>query len=579
MNTDRLDPFYDIIGVTLPIPTSFGALPELPRLNKEQFELAAELERSFTQESGILPGTYTKFDDVKALINVHDRLWDNLESELLKWDNLAICKLLYKKFEVILGHLYMNKYRTAADQVLTGRTQGSAKRIGIWLAITPLTEGIKFLLEMAIKCCRDQGLTSGGSRLDFLIGLSISIVMLDALLDNIHYQIIPYEITIDPNFSIYGGITNQARVAIDNFKKYEETHMAQADRDFIDNLSRVMGPEIKVDDFRAIPGIVPLDKAMTEELGYGIFDWLNYSKGCLSLFGEKEFLKLIGVPRLTRHLRDMVGLNSEKIELILQDHALSQATVKDLSRDDMMPFANYKRDSRLLRRPLLEINHGGARIVIMGIETFIIGGQVFSDSLSYGTLQIPRMQPEGPVKSAMGRLQAKLGDPFRESIVSKCIEMGFKAEKEWPLPKKDKTDKPVGPIDILVIDQKKRRFILVEAKNLQSQGIIPKEMKGQRDRFLGEKEQDDQAFIRVLKDKEQTFASNKEWHLHELKHKLRMDGLENYSVESVIVVFHPLFWPLFATEPLPILDDLEFYKRLRLGQSFLAKTLENNSHA
>jgi len=570
MNTDRLDPFYDMIGVALPMPSSFRALPKLSRPNKEQLQAAAELERSFTKKSGILPGTYTKFEDVKELIdNVYYRLWDILEGELLKYDNLAICKLLYQKFEVILGHLHMKKYQTAAEQILTGRTQGSEKRLDIWRVITPTTEGIKFLLEMAIKCCGDQGLTSGGSGLDFLISLSTRIVMLDEYLDTIYYRIIPYEITIDQDFSIHGGITNRAKVALDNFEKYEETQMAQADRDFVDNLKMSMGQETKVDDLRTFPELVTLDKAMTEELGYGIFDWLNYVEGCMSLFGEIEYLKIIGVPRLTRHLRDVVGLNPEKVELLLRDHALSQANIKALTRKDMMPIENYKRDSRLLRRPLLEISHGGARIAMMGIETFNIGRQVFFDSLQYGTLQIPKMQPEGPVKKAIGFLQAQMGAPFRDSIASKCIAKGFKAETEWPIPKKDKTDKPVGPIDILVIDQKKRRFILVEAKNLQSQGIIPKEMKGQRDRFLGENEQDDQAFIQVLKDKEQTFASNKEWHLHKLKRKLKMDGLKDYSVESVIVVFRPLFWPLFATEPLPILDDLEFYKRLQLGKHFL----------
>lgn len=172
------------------------------------------------------------------------------------------------------------------------------------------------------------------------------------------------------------------------------------------------------------------------------------------------------------------------------------------------------------------------------------------------------------MKSAMGVLSSKIGDPFRDSIASKCIEMGFKAEKEWPLPKK-KADEPVGPIDILVVDERKRRFVLVEAKDLQSEGIVPNEMKGQRDRFLGTEEQGDKGYIRVLQDKEQAFTSNKEWQFHQLKHKLKMDGLEDYTVEGVIVVFRPLFWPLFATEPLPIVDDLEFYKRLQSGQQFL----------
>ena len=558
--------FYKIKGIALPVPTSFRVLPKLSRLNQKQVQAVAELERSYTKQSCISTGTYSKFDDVKVLINVHDRLWNILETELSKFDSLAICRHLYRKLEAIYGHLLMNKYQTAAAQILTGRTEGSEKRFDTWLTISPITEGIKFLLEMAVKHCGSDGLTSKSSRPDFLIGLSIRIVMLDEHLDSIYHSIVPYEITVTPDFSIDGGITRKARVAIDKFRKSVKPHAAQADRDFIDQLKRVMGPEIKVDDFRNFPELLTLDNAMTKELGYGIFDYLRYIKGCISIFGENEFLKVIRVPRLMKHLRDTVGLKPEKVELLLQDHAISRATVKDLTRDDMMPMANYRRDSRLLRRPLLEIIHKNARSAIIGIETFSVGTQVFLDSLRYGTLQSPRMQQEGLIKSAMGVLQAKIGAPFRDSIASKCIAMGFRAESEWPIPKQDKTDKPVGPIDILVIDQKKRRFILVEAKDLQSQGIVPREMKAQRDRFLGIKGRDGQPFLRVLKDKEQAFASNKEWHLN----KLKMDESEDYSVESVIVVYHPLFWPLVATEPLPILDDLEFYKRLQLGQRFLS---------
>ena len=78
MDIDGLDPFHDIKVVALPVPSSFKALPKLPRLNKKQLNVTTELERSFTQESGILPGTYTNFDDVQALLKVHDRLWDRL---------------------------------------------------------------------------------------------------------------------------------------------------------------------------------------------------------------------------------------------------------------------------------------------------------------------------------------------------------------------------------------------------------------------------------------------------------------------------------------------------------------------
>ena len=291
MNIDRLDPSYDIrIKGVLSVPTSLRALPKFPTPNKEQLQAAAELERSFTQQSGILPGTYTNFKDVKALIGVHDHLWDTLESELLKYDNLAICKLLYQKLEIIVGHLQKQKYQAAAEQIRTGRTQGPEKRFEIWRTITPTTEGIKFLLELAIKCCKGQGLTGGASNLDFLISLSARTVMLDEHLTFLYHRIIPYEIIIAPDFSIHGGIKSEANVAIDDFEKYTKTQMAQADKDFVDQqkkgfLDKLMGQEVKLDDLRAFPELVNLDQAMTEELGYGMFDYLDYAEGCVSLFG------------------------------------------------------------------------------------------------------------------------------------------------------------------------------------------------------------------------------------------------------------------------------------------------------
>jgi hypothetical protein len=57
MDFDRFD---SLKCIALPVPTSFGALPQLSVPNRKQLQVVAALERSFTQQSGILPGTYTK---------------------------------------------------------------------------------------------------------------------------------------------------------------------------------------------------------------------------------------------------------------------------------------------------------------------------------------------------------------------------------------------------------------------------------------------------------------------------------------------------------------------------------------
>jgi hypothetical protein len=184
---------------------------------------------------------------------------------------------------------------------------------------------------------------------------------------------------------------------------------------------------------------------------------------------------------------------------------------------------------------------------------------IFFKALQYGTLRLPRMSRNGAMKSAIGKLQAGIGAPFRDYIVEKSIGLGFMAKPEWPLPGQEAEEKIVGPIDVLIIDHRKKRFLLVEAKNLHHRSSNPKDMKEERDRFLDPKGKYDGGFLSVLNDKEKSFVKNKGWHLHELK----LTGVEDYTTEGVIVVNHPMFWPLFAAEPLPILDDLEFLKRLR----------------
>ena len=391
------------------------------------------------------------------------------------------------------------------------------------------------------------------------------ILLLDEDLDIIHDQIVPFEISISTDFSLSADMSPKGRTAIDNWIQTSKVHRTEADRDWVNMMVESMGPKIQPDAFAAFPEMIVLDRAMLEELNYGFFDWLNYVKGCMDYFTENEFLKAKSMGKLMTHLKDTVGLQPEKIELILKDHALSSATMEHITRNDMLPIVNYSRDSRLLRRPLLDISQGEIRVGIMGVETFNTGIRVFFDSLEHGTIKLSRIQESGPVKSAIGTLQAQIGAPLRDNITAKCKSMGFRAEKEWPLPKTDKNANKVGPVDVLVIDREKRRFVLIEAKNFGGLGITPKQMKDEREKFIDTRERFGGGFLKTLNDKEKVFLSNREWHLRQLG----LIEAEDYEVESVIVVNHPMFWPLVWPKSLPILDDLEFYKRLHWGQHFL----------
>jgi len=554
-------------GIELPQPSSFRALPKFSGFNQGQLRASLELESSFVRQSGLQPGTYSKFSDLEPLLQVQDRLWDYLEIELHKLDRLDTCKRLYEKLEIIYGTMNKLKYQTASEQALTGNAEGSSKRVDAWIAVTPFTEGIKFLIEMCVKHCSFDGKTISGKYLDFLIGLSARIFMLDEHLDLIHDQIVPFEITISPELKIMADMTSGGKLAINDWLGSVKTHASESNKEWLDTIYQSMGPKIQTEKFAEFPEILNLNSAMLDELNYGFFDWLNYEKGCMDYFNENEFLKAKSIEKLKKHLNNIVGLSAKKVEEILKDHALSFSTIEYSTRESMYPMQNYNRDTRLLRRPLLDITQGNIRLGIWGIETFQTSIRLFYDSLERGTLRLPRIQPNGAIKSAIGTLQAQIGAPFRDDIATKCTSMGLIAEKEWQLPKKQKTEKIVGPIDVLIIDKNKKRIILAEAKTLGRSDLVPKEMKNEREKFLDIKNRHDGGFIKTLNEKETAFISNKEWHFR----KLNIDESEGYKISSVIVVNHPTFWPLVESKQLPILDDLEFYKRLRYGEGLLSK--------
>jgi hypothetical protein len=561
---DKMNFFAEHNKFVLPMPTSVLALPRLQNFSKKITASVDRDVRDLVRRSGILPGTYTTIDDLRKLIDVHEELWRILDNDLSKYNTLDICKRLYRLLEIIYGSQNRNKYLNIAELALTGQSTGSEKRTVDWANISPTTEGIKFLIEQAIKNCSSKGLICKNSQFEYLINLSIRIVLLDSQLDSIYENSIPYEITISSEYDIDGEMTRDAETAKTDFMRHKKYHAIKSDKDFLSDILKGSEKEVTPDDFLAFKECKKLDDAMQSELGYGLTDWLKYVKGCMCSFKEKDFIKSIGVNNLSGYLNKTVGLTQEKIQLLLMDHALSKATVKRLTHNDMMPISKIHRDSRLLRRPLLDIDDAKARVAIIGIETFENGTKAFWNAVEYGSLNIPRMTQKGPIRLALGNFQSQIGAPLRDELASECNKMGFIAKIEWPIPQYNVSDPPLGPIDILVIDSKMKRFILVETKNINGEGIYPLEIKSQRERFLGSDSNDTRAYVPLLSKKVSSFNLNIKTHLHNLK----MEEMDDYAVEGVIVVGHPLFWLLFAYPSLPIFDDLEFLKRLRSGSNF-----------
>ena len=107
---------------------------------------------------------------------------------------------------------------------------------------------------------------------------------------------------------------------------------------------------------------------------------------------------------------------------------------------------------------------------------------------------------------------------------------------------------------MFVVDRKTRRFILVEAKDVLDEGPVPKEMKYERQEFI--------EYLEKLRLQTSWFED----HLADLESEYGITPEEDYSVEGVIVVNHPRPWMFTCDEPLPIVDDREFFRLLKEGK-------------
>ncbi|MBA7710407.1 hypothetical protein ES703_119349 [subsurface metagenome] len=231
---------------------------------------------------------------------------------------------------------------------------------------------------------------------------------------------------------------------------------------------------------------------------------------------------------------------------------------------DMLPAENFWRDLRLTNRPIVEIEDNTIPIVVLGVETVQHGSWVYFRRLIDGRARLPRTQPNGPLTRAFGAIYEKSGDVFRDEIISRCKKMGLQAVPEKASVRGAKIPQGIGPVDAFIFDKPHRRFILAEAKDVSAR-ITPRELKKQRDDFVGNEKNDPECFLSKLHRQEHWFRS----HLSGLKEEYGIMPDQEVGIEGVVVVSHPMLWVFSQPDAIPVLDDYEFFRRLKSGKTFI----------
>ncbi len=559
----------DVEFMPVGVPTSFQSLPKLQFPPERRFKEVTALQQKFVKQSGLRPGTHSKLERgmFKQVEFVLESLTNYLTAELSELNALDFCNRLYKRHEEYLEYMSKSQY----DSVPALRRDGSVqpilmKREDAWGKISPFTESIRWLIEIALKYCKySAGDEAGGKKFDYLIVLARAIHQWDGIWDHIAHGVISHEITVNADFTITTELTHRAIEIEKAHRKASMPGLVKGNRQWADDTINRPVRDVTyemaregVERMMTLPEFRKLDGPLEAERGYSVRDWFRFAFGLVDSFEHYKYFKIIKAEKLAAFLSSKWELPANRLEHLLADHSLSKTTTSHRELSELRPVEHARRDSRLLRRPVVMIEEHGNRFCLYGVDTVESSAMMFQDRLVSGRLDLPGMSEDGPLTTAIGGVQTTLGDEFRDRIADMCSEAQFEKRREKDKVGQEKIPQGhgFGAVDVFVVDRHNRRFVLAEAKDVADEGTVPRFMKRERDKFL--------RYIEKLNRQVSWFKSR----LPGLKSEFCIPANEDYAVVGVIVVNRSRRWMFAHNEPLPIVDPEGFIRMLKQGRDF-----------
>lgn len=537
----------------------------LPR--PQDVDAVRALERQLLIDFGARPGHYSTWKSLEPfLIDVHKGLIDALCQELAFLDTLELCKRAYEALENLYGAQKQDRLAAAPDVLLRGRAAASVRTFDVGRMLGPSTLGIRYLIEMSLKYGRNPGRGPKTRERLFLIALATRIVELDSLMEHVFHETIPHELVIDDEHVQTFQASKEAESALVRWKRDAQPHMFSRLHAELTGLSQSVFNPVKVDDVTSSDLWQYLDRPMKKELGYSLTDWTEFVVCLLGSFGEKNRTVTIRRVRLEAKLQRH-GLDEYSIASLLRDKTLNRQLLEPLNQRDMLPAENFWRDLRVLNRPLIEIERGRTSLLVFGIETLASGSPAHIRRLGEG--KFPSAKPGGPIQKAIGTMTSQGGAFFRDELARECQKRGHDVKTEKGNAGNTAVPGNMGPVDVFVVDRNGKRFILAEVKDISGESLVARDLKEQRERFLGPSRSSSKGFVEKVRAQKEWFSSQ----LSALKSEFKIPESEFFTVEGIIVVNSPLLWVYLSPTRLPILDDKEFLTRLTLNRDLLSNEI------
>ena len=542
------------------LPSSYDALPPLTLPSPSEIDLVQDIKSSLVRKAGIPPGTYRAIDSTlhSPIENVFDGLIETLLAGLSGIDPFDLCIRLYERNEEYLGHIFMAHFDRAAKRELYSSPESSALTRKLWEGLSPYTESIRWLIEMVIKFGTTGGQRATARELHHLMELARAIYEWDLEWEQIYRGVIPHEIVVDSGSRIVSELTPRAiRINEAYQRALQSTTNDWEEHEFHRFQTRKKPPsaEETLGEIRSMG----LDCPFSLERGYSLSDWCNFSMGLLDSFAHNEYRRVVKLGWLESFLSRKWNLDPQRLPALLRDFALSKETVEGLDIRQLRPVEHGRRDSRLLRRPVVVMERVGSVQCVYGVETIQLGQLMVLERLGYGRIDLIRRSTNKDIRRAAGRLQKEVGEVFERNIADELKSRGYRCQREKGRINNVRIPQGghFGPVDVFIVDYRHQRFVLAEVKNVWDEGMNPKEMANEKKDFI--------CYMGKLEAQVEWFTR----YVRELESEYVVPAGEDYSVEGVIVVNRPRPWMFTFDDAVPILDYLIFFERLARGDDFL----------
>lgn len=534
----------------LQVPKVFELRTDFVRVYPEDSDWVQELETEILRNNNAQEGRFKGKDAQELMIPVHDNLLRELKKRLKLYNIQDLSEVIYYQVE----QLYIYKEKEEAAMAVKSETiRDVDMRIEISRMereISQYLSAYKYLLEASIKISPAGKNIFTNEALTELLALAQRISIIDYQLEWMNYEIFPIELRITsggrayfmgpPEETIQSIDLDRGQITIrSQLRTLKEYELASRSGDEI-------GAPQEIQRY-----VVSADQAFKEELGYSLSERVQLQLAMLEWFDSvDDCLRVVDRDELAAELLEATELPAQTIEFFLQDIELSGEVMKGIPWLKMWPAEYFKKDQRLLNRPLVQIVLNGRTICIYGYQTTVSAWMVFFGELfSTHRLKLKRMRDNGPISQLLEIWQGEAAGEFRDEIKGICEEHNLQASVEKhnagaiQMPKKG-----LGPIDVFAVDRKRKRFLAIEAKNVGLR-ISPKEIATERDLFLGKSPGDPKGYVQKLSRKLEWFMNNEQ----ALKQEYDIKRDETWNFEGMIITSNLLVTQHLAKSGMPIL--------------------------